>query len=518
MSSLWLFDHRSPGKMHGSRAAQRYPRGANWSTPSHRHTGIHVPISSCYNAYTMPTIHPSPRAITVTALPGSPTPEQVAVIFGKCTGCAILESSQQDSTYARHSIFARDPVDRLDIPFAPNKNALQAMIDRIGDTDKPDDSGSDLPFVGGWIGYLSYESGLATERIVPSTDWATAIPSVRMALYDHALIYDHVQSIWFAVVTDLSYLGHASRRDACLQSLKKDLTDAAAVVTSMPTLVQSNEPVAQITPNEYLIRARRALHYVERGDIYQVNLTQRWTVGTNADPLDIYFRLRSESPSPHAGFLRYGEQSVISASPELFLRLRRSQVETRPIKGTRPRIGSPQADEIALSELNTSAKDRAELNMIVDLLRNDLGRVCAYGSVQVVDADVIEKHPTVFHRVGTITGQLADDMTWRDLLRSAFPGGSITGAPKIRAMQIIDELEEVARTVYCGAIGLIGLDGSMAWNVAIRTIVQDGATAYVHAGGAIVADSIPENEYDETLTKAAALFRALGCSAPPRMG
>ena len=228
----------------------------------------------------------------------------------------------------------------------------------------------------------------------------------------------------------------------------------------------------------------------------------------------MYRRLRSVTPSSHAAFLRWDDTAILSASPELFLDLRAGHVVTRPIKGTRPRIGDRAVDLRARRELQDSRKDRAELIMIVDLLRNDLGRVCSYGRVRVVDAGSIEEHPTVFHRVATIEGELAPGRNWLDLLLATFPGGSITGAPKIRAMQIIDKLEPTARGVYCGSIGWIGLDGSMSLNIAIRTMVQVRDRVHVYAGGAIVADSTPEGEYDEMLTKAAGMLRALGCASP----
>jgi para-aminobenzoate synthetase component 1 len=212
--------------------------------------------------------------------------------------------------------------------------------------------------------------------------------------------------------------------------------------------------------------------------------------------------------------LRWDDVAVLSSSPELFLGLQDGMVTTCPIKGTRPRGTDQASDNAARAELTSSAKDQAELAMIVDLLRNDLGRVCEYGSVAVLDAGRIEAHPTVFHRVATIVGQLRSGQTWIDLLRATIPGGSITGAPKIRAMQIIAELESTQRSVYCGSIGMIGLDGSLQLSVAIRTMIQVGNVVHVFAGGAIVADSDPQDEYREILAKAAGMLQALGCGEP----
>jgi len=206
--------------------------------------------------------------------------------------------------------------------------------------------------------------------------------------------------------------------------------------------------------------------------------------------------------------------AILSSSPELFLDLRDGHVVTRPIKGTRPRTGDPRIDAMARRELAESEKDRAELTMIVDLLRNDLGRVCSFRTVQVRDPGEIEEHPTVYHRVATIEGDLKTGLGWSDLLRAAFPGGSVTGAPKIRAMQIIRELEPTPRGIYCGSIGWIGLDGAMSLNLAIRTIVQRGDVVHLYAGGGIVAQSTPDGEYAETLAKLRGMLRALNAEGP----
>ena len=264
----------------------------------------------------------------------------------------------------------------------------------------------------------------------------------------------------------------------------------------------------------YFKKIARAKRRIEAGDIYEVNLTQRFSVETPHAPLDVYRSLRRANPSAYAALIAWGDRAVISSSPELFLDLRNGRVVTRPIKGTRPRGGNTQDDDRLRRELATSEKDMAELTMIVDLLRNDLGRVCSFGSVRVESPGEIETHPTVLHRVATIEGRLRPDASWVDLLQASFPGGSITGAPKIRAMRIIDELEPTRRGVYCGSIGYLGLDGSLCLNIAIRTMFQVGSRVHVHAGGAIVADSEPEEEYEEIMAKARGMFQALGCGEP----
>ncbi|HTL29784.1 MAG TPA: aminodeoxychorismate synthase component I, partial [Tepidisphaeraceae bacterium] len=259
------------------------------------------------------------------------------------------------------------------------------------------------------------------------------------------------------------------------------------------------------TRDEYELAVARVIEYIRAGDVFQVNLSQRFTAPLTCSPHELYQRLQSTAPAKYAAFLDFGEFSLISNSPELFLHVDRDRgVVTRPIKGTRPRL--PGMDH----QLRESIKDTAELNMIIDMERNDLGRVCEIGSVRVSEPRVIETHPTVFHGVATIEGELRDDVTFVDLLRATFPGGSITGAPKIRAMEIIDELEPVRRGPYCGAIGYLDSNGTMQFNIAIRTMIAKGGKVHIPVGGGIVADSSPASEYEETIVKAKAMFDALG--------
>ncbi len=262
---------------------------------------------------------------------------------------------------------------------------------------------------------------------------------------------------------------------------------------------------------EYEAAVRQALEYIRAGDIYQVNLSQRFEADCPEDPFDVYLRLRALSPAPFAAFLRFPECAVPSSSPERFLRYtpRDRRIETRPIKGTRPRGATPGEDDALRRELLASEKDRAENVMIIDLERNDLGRVAEIGSVQVTGLFEAETYATVHHLVSTVEARLAEGRDAVDLLRATFPGGSITGAPKIRSMEIIDELEPVARGVYTGSIGYIRHNGEMDLNIAIRTMVIKDGRAYFSVGGGIVADSDPAAEYQETLDKGAAMARAL---------
>ncbi len=444
--------------------------------------------------------------------------EAAAVSFAQAEGPAILESSCLTLPYARYSLFACEPIEVIESP--PNDpDPLATLFDGLARYPKIA-APPDVPFAGGWIGFATYEAGLATEGIsatsardTPGRSW---MPAVRFALYDTVAVYDHHQERWSVVAIDWPDPIRKKRPPAKerLERIRGRLESSLERATDTPKPTPStSRPTANLSDAEYLASVRRAQEYIRAGDIYQVNLTRRFAVRTDATPLAIYRRLRNTSPSSHAALLMWDDTAIVSSSPELFLHLRDGHVVTRPIKGTRPRGEGAAADEALKDELANSTKDRAELAMIVDLLRNDLGRVCRFGTVRVQCPGTIETHPTVFHRTATIEGELRPECTYRDLLRATFPGGSVTGVPKIRAMQIIDELEPTKRGVYCGTIGWIGLDGAMALNIAIRTMVQTGDTVHLHAGGAIVADSDPAEEAREVDAKAAGMLKALGCYA-----
>jgi len=318
-----------------------------------------------------------------------------------------------------------------------------------------------------WVGYLSYDLGRLFEPLP-----ATATDDLHLPLFCFSR---HEKE-------------HAT-----------DIKIGTGAICSVPVELQSTMPRAV-----YLQRAATAIDYIRAGDVFQVNLAQRFTAPLTIPARQVWQNLITRTPAAYGVYLDCGDHSLISNSPELFLRITQDRrVITRPIKGTRPFIPGMHED------LLHSPKDQAELNMIIDLERNDFGRVCEIGSVRVTQPRTIEAHPTVYHGVATIEGKLNPDVTFVDLLRAVFPGGSITGAPKIRAMQIIEELEPVRRGPYCGAIGYIAADGTMQFNVAIRTIIVKDDQAYIPVGGGIVADSDPLEEYEETITKAAAMFRAL---------
>ena len=481
---------------------------------------------------------PIPARAVVEPVDVSAAVESALRVFAGADGPAILESSRHIDTYGRFSIFAADPVETISLGVGASHDPLSALADRLKRYPAVELIGiepsgmakrsaampyrdrrsaravSEIPFVGGWIGFVSYEAGLSAQRIEPHPKAETDLPFARFGLYDSAVVFDHQSEQWY--LTAIEWPGAMRRPTVAerLAVLRERLQTAARVELDEPPQPYTTRPIPNMSRGAYVAKLLRAKQYIEAGDVYQVNLTQRFTARTSASPLELYRRLREASPSSHGALLMWDDTAIVSSSPELFLHLRHGHVVTRPIKGTRPRTGDPRIDAVARRELAVSEKDRAELTMIVDLLRNDLGRVCSFGTVRVTEPVRIEEHPTVFHRVATIVGDLRPGMEWVDLLRAAFPGGSVTGAPKIRAMQIIRELEPTPRGVYCGSIGWIGLDGSVSLNLAIRTMVQRGDHVYLYAGGGIVAESTPDGEYEETLAKLRGMLLALNCAAP----
>lgn len=340
---------------------------------------------------------------------------------------------------------------------------------------------------GGVAGYLAYELKRFLEKLPETARDDLGLPECYLCFYERMARFDP-RSL-------------ASAREA--------------VPRTSPLRCERTAP-SNLSREEYTRAVRRALEYIFAGDVYQVNLSQRFQLRFSGDPFEAYLHLRDRNPAAFAAYMNLAEAQVLSASPELFLRFdpRSRHVETRPIKGTRPRGRTGEEDEALAAELLRSEKDHAENVMIVDLERNDLGRVAEVGSVRVTELASLETLPSVFHLTSAVTARLRQGVDEVGLLAATFPGGSITGAPKIRAMEIIDELEPTARGLYTGAIGRIGFDGSLDLNIVIRTaLVKDGA-AYFQAGGGIVADSDPEMEYEETLHKAEALYDALAGEAP----
>lgn len=355
-----------------------------------------------------------------------------------------------------------------------------------------------FPFFGGALGYFSYDLGRRAEHLPQLARDDLDMPDMAVGLYDWAVIVDHHRRRTWLVMAD-------DRAAADWEALQALFADANSV--SLPRYAVRSPLTRHTSREEYAAAFDRIKRYIRDGDCYQVNLAQRFSVEVEGDPWPVYQQLRKSNPAPFSCFFRLERGSVLSSSPERFIAVDHGQVETRPIKGTARRSAYAYEDKALAAQLLESGKDRAENLMIVDLLRNDIGKNCEVGSVAVPELFALESFATVHHLVSTVTGRLARDKHALDLLRGAFPGGSITGAPKLRAMEIIEELEAFRRSVYCGSIGYVGFDGNMDVNIAIRTLAhQDGRICF-WAGGGIVADSELDSEYQECFEKAAAIMR-----------
>ena len=457
---------------------------------------------------------------------------------------AFLDSTLPDARLGRLSMVASDPVlvfeahgDRIKVTGettrvrrSGNPFAALGELERRFSTGN---SGGEWPH-GALIGCLGYGLRRFVERVPARLADDLAMPDAWFGVYDRLLLFDHDTGRATIISTGVDENGRAdadrARRRAEDWQRKlaanvvlppEDAQLMARVGRGVPPsrnggmaetvsrlggtpLIESN-----LTRDDYDHAIRRILDYIAAGDVYQINFSQRFRARTTAPPALLYHALRRANPAPFAAYLDCGAGQILSSSPERFLQIRGRHIQTRPIKGTRPRTGDEQADQKAARELMMSAKDQAELLMITDLERNDLGRVCEFGSVHVPELVTLENYATVMHLVSTVEGRLAGGVTAAEALRACFPGGSITGAPKIRAMEIIDELEPCARGVYTGAIGYLGFNGVADFNIAIRTMVHQNGIVHFHAGGGIIADSEPALEYEETLHKARGMMRAL---------
>jgi len=383
------------------------------------------------------------------------------------------------------------------------------------------------PFIGGWAGMFGYELGRSLERVPAAAIDEFQLPALAVGLYDVVVAFDHQHNSAWLISQGIPETDPTARREraaARLAKFRDCLAKPAAIAnkhvsTSRPLAADSLAPqfaargasglTSNFSAEAYRQAVRRAIEYIRAGDIFQVNLSQRLLHAATATAPELYCRLRERNPAPFAGFLDGGDWQIASASPERFIRVENGHVETRPIKGTRGRTRRPEADLYSADELRTSEKDRAENVMIVDLLRNDLSRTCRPESIRVSQLCGLETYEYVQHLVSVVEGTLRDDCSPLDLLRASFPGGSVTGAPKIRAMEIIAELEPTVRGAYCGSLGYIGLDGHMDTSILIRTVTAARGWWQLPVGGAIVAQSNPRDEYDETWHKAAGLLRAL---------
>jgi len=422
---------------------------------------------------------------------------------------ALLDGA--DNPQARFAYIAVDPFDVLRVdtaaadPFAGLREKLAAYKVTHDGTVLP------APFIGGALGFVGYEVAHALEQLPPrkAKTWPC---DLAFGFYDAVAVFDlKLRKAWI-ISSGFPETDETKRKARALdraQALEKRLgTDLAGIPPPI-----GGTWSAELSAAAYRRKAEKIIDYIRAGDIFQANLTQRWTAPwpANAEVFDLYRRLLSLSAAPFAAYLCLDETTqILSASPERFLSVdHRGFVETRPIKGTRPRGTTPEQDLALAAELRASPKDRAENLMIVDLLRNDLSRVCRAGSVEVPTLCGLETFPTVHHLVSVVTGQLRPECCAVDLLAACFPGGSITGAPKIRAMEIIHEFEPSARGPYCGTVAWFGFDGAMDSSIVIRTLTRNGGILTAQAGGGVVADSEPAQEYAESVLKAQPMLAAL---------
>jgi len=460
----------------------------------------------------------------VATLPSPRDPLELFRVVSRDRLPVVLQSSRREEGTGRFSVVASDPF--LVFRFRQRKGllssrrleervegdpflSLRAHLDRFAVPEIPG-----LPFAGGAIGYLGYGLRRFIEPLGPARTFPSSWPDLILAFYDRGFIVDHQRGCTHLVATGFPETGPHRR-------LAKQRLDLAQLASRSAAGAEREDrignpaparPVFECSRERYLEAIRRAQDHLAAGEIYQVNLSHRIIVEGNWNPFALYRSLTERHPACFAAYLPYGDHAVLSASPERLVRLTGRRAETRPIKGTRRRAPDPAADDRSARELAASAKERSENVMIVDLARNDLGKVCAAGSVRAEDLCRVESLPSVHHLVSTVSGRLREGCDRIDLVRALFPGGSMTGAPKIRAMEIIDDLEGVERGIYAGSIGYFSFDGGMDLNIVIRTVIVSGRTAILQVGGAILAESNPEAEYEETLDKARPILGLLSDS------
>ncbi len=381
-------------------------------------------------------------------------------------------------------------------------NPLDLLRNILGESEES----SSIPFIGGAIGYMAYGLARYLPELPNLAHDSNGMPDMCFGIYNWAFLADHKEQ--------KSWLVRNSKCD-----MPQDRWDELVDIFSNPKEIPAKRPFSlngsiksNLTIQRYADAFERIQKYIHDGDCYQVNFAQKFNVSCLGDPWHSYMNLRNINPSPYGAYINSPFGQILSSSPERFLRVVDSHVETKPIKGTRPRSNEPNIDRQLLEELQSSSKDQAENLMIVDLLRNDLGKSCTPGSIDVPDLFKVESFPTVHHLVSRVTGEISERDDAISLLSGCFPGGSITGAPKYRAMEIIEELEPDPRGIYCGSIGYIGYDGNMDTNIAIRTMIHRSGQIQFAVGGGIVSDSNMESEYQETLDKASAIFEMLESS------
>ena len=440
---------------------------------------------------------------TLHPLPYQPDPAAFFARLRQAPGAILLDSARPGAERGRFDLLSAWPLQHLQAqPDEDGRGFLQrlrAALAQLGEAQLPE--GCELPFAGGLIGYLSYDFGRRLEQLPSLASDDLGLPDAQLGLYAWALISDHQQAT-SQLVFHPSLAKHERQRLIALFG-----ADTTSTTGEFRLLAAMR---GDLQPGQYRAAFDQVQRYIQAGDCYQINLTQRFRAPCQGDPWRAYQALRTACPTPFSGYQQLADGSaLLSFSPERFVRVSQRQVETRPIKGTRPRASDPGEDARNAEELRHSPKDRSENLMIVDLLRNDLGRTCEIGSVKVPELFSLESYPNVHHLVSSITGHLAEGRHALDLIGDSFPGGSITGAPKIRAMQIIDELEPSRRALYCGSFLYVDVRGEMDSSIAIRSLLIKDGQVSCWGGGAVVADSNWEDEYEESVTKVRVLMETL---------
>ena len=440
---------------------------------------------------------------SVHPLPYLANPADYFAAIRHAPGAVLLDSGRPSTERGRYDLMSAWPLAELSLqPNESGRDFLQRLRDNLNQLGRAVlPAPYELPFAGGLIGYLSYDFGRQLEQLPALSRDDLQLPDAQLGLYAWALISDHQQA-------SSQLVFHPSLEASERQRLIQLFSQPTQVLSAPFSLKQPMRP--DISAEQYEQALERIQRYIQAGDCYQVNYTQRFSAQCEGDAWSAYCALRAACPTPFSGFMSLGQDNAIaSLSPERFVRVSQNQVETRPIKGTRPRGKNPAEDAANAAELLASPKDRAENLMIVDLLRNDLGRTCRIGSVSVPELFTLESYPNVHHLVSSVVGELAEGKDALDLIGDSFPGGSITGAPKIRAMQIIDELEPTRRSLYCGSLLYLDVRGEMDSSIAIRSLLIKDGRVSCWGGGGIVADSDWQAEYQESITKVKVLLDTL---------
>jgi len=434
---------------------------------------------------------------------------------------SILGGAEFNSSRNRYSYFAAEPVEIFEFladgekPFEKLRTVLKKYYI---------EEGIEGVFTGGWIGFFSYDLGKFIEDVPCEAD-DIGLPLIRLCFYDKVICFDHLENRFHLFAIDFSGDG-----DKKINQLE-NILNKAANIEDEPVFKPcdnfdindfgTNPPSPRLwrtsmTKEYYLDAIAKTKRYIYDGDVYQINFSQRFSADFNCEPYKLFLWQNKFNPSPYSAYIDAGDFQIVSASPELFININNGSITTCPIKGTRPRTLKKDADEKNYAELIGNEKEKAELDMIIDLERNDLGRICRPGSIKVAERRGIEAFATVYHAVSTIQGRLKEEIDFVDCLKAIFPGGSISGAPKISALKIINALEPTARGLYTGSIGWIDLKGNACLNIAIRTIIIKDRLAFAQTGGGIVADSDAQSEWNETLIKAKALLAGIKAVNEPQ--